>query len=137
MQYSKLELLRHLNQEVYCRLRPSGSHGVGVFAIKDIPAGINPFPGAFEGTYIEVTEEELRSAPHGVQEMIRAYCVCEDGLWLVPNEGLNRIDVSFFINHSKNPNVATEDGEIFITLRAIKVGEEIVSDYDQYSEGFK
>ena len=108
-----------------------------MFAIKDIPAEANPFTGAFTGDYEEITNEELITLPTGVQEMIKAYCVFDQQRWLVPNVGLNRIDISFFINHSKTPNVATMDGENFFAIRAIAAGEEILSDYDSYSEGLR
>ncbi len=134
---NKHQLLEHLSSEVYCRLRPSGSHGVGVFAVRDIPAGTDPFPGAFDGEYVELSDEDLKEIPDGVVAMIKAYCVFEDGVWLVPETGLNKIDVSFFLNHSKNPNVRTHDGATFFTTRNISNGEELLVDYDSYSEGLK
>lgn len=130
---NKQQLLEHLSNEVYCRLKP-GSHGVGVFAVRNIPANTNPFPGAFAGDYIELSKDDLTEVPLGVQSMIKAYCVFEDNNWIVPNIGLNRLDISFFLNHSKNPNLKTEDGETFFTLREIEEGEELLSDYDTYSE---
>jgi len=36
-------------EKVYCRLAPSSVHGVGIFAIKDIPKGINPFADSYIG----------------------------------------------------------------------------------------
>ena len=35
-------MLKHLRENVYCRLAPSTVHGVGVFAVRDIPAGVDP-----------------------------------------------------------------------------------------------
>ncbi len=131
---NKSELLEHLSQQVYCRLKP-GTHGVGVFAIKDIPAGVDPFPGSYDGEYIEISDNELKEIPQGVVEMIKAYCVFEDGVWLVPETGLNSVDPSFFLNHSKDFNVKTVDGASFMTTRIIKEGEELLVDYDTYSEG--
>ena len=34
---------------VYCKLKPSPIHGVGIFAIKDIPENINPFKDSYLG----------------------------------------------------------------------------------------
>jgi len=39
-------ILKRLEQ-VYCRLAPSPIHGIGIFAIKDIPKGTNPFNNSF------------------------------------------------------------------------------------------
>jgi hypothetical protein len=36
-------LLRRVLADCYCRLQPSRIHGIGVFAIRDIPNGRNPF----------------------------------------------------------------------------------------------
>jgi hypothetical protein len=38
----KAALLKHLQQEVYCRLGISPLHGIGVFALRAIPKGVNP-----------------------------------------------------------------------------------------------
>src|SRR5437868_3781510 len=104
---NKLELLNHLQNQVYCRLMPSPSHGVGVFAIRDIKKGEDPFTGCWNGDYHDFSDDELRNLPDGVQDMVRAYCVFHDGTWSVPKIGFNRLDISFFINHSVSPNVAT------------------------------
>ena len=39
-------ILRRL-ERVYCKLAPSPIHGVGIFAIKDIPKGTNPFVDSY------------------------------------------------------------------------------------------
>ena len=36
---TKQELLNELQQETYVALKPSAVHGIGVFAIRDIPKG--------------------------------------------------------------------------------------------------
>jgi len=42
MAIDKARILKHLQTEVYCRLGISPVHGIGVFAIKDIPKGAKP-----------------------------------------------------------------------------------------------
>lgn len=133
---NKLELLNHLQTQVYCRLMPSPSHGVGVFAVRDIAKGTDPFPGCWNGRYHNISNDQLCELSEGVQDMVRAYCVFRDGSWCVPQIGFNRLDISFFINHSPAPNVATDDGEGFYVLQDIKRGEELFVDYNTYSEGF-
>jgi len=53
-----------------------------------------------------------------------------------PDHSLNAIDISYFLNHSDNPNVGPRaDGNEFVTLRNIKKGEELFSDYRTYTDG--
>ncbi len=132
---NKSELIKHLHQEVYCRLSTSTTAGVGVFAVRDIPANTDPFQGCFQGDYHPFSDEELSEFTTGVQKMVRDYCVNIEGLWYIPENGLNSLDLSFFINHSSTPNVGTKDGEVFVTLTEIKSGQELFVDYDTYSEG--
>src|ERR1700722_14347341 len=37
------KLIKDLEENVYCRLQPSKVHGIGIFAIRDIPKGKNLF----------------------------------------------------------------------------------------------
>ena len=62
-------MLNHLRQNIYCRLKPSPVHGIGVFAIRDIPKTtlitdhIVTFP--LEHLFYRVTEEYLLSGSDG------------------------------------------------------------------------
>jgi hypothetical protein len=63
----RTELLRHVLADCYCRLQPSLIHGIGVYAIRDIPKGKNPFEalptyGRRRG-YVRITDEELDALP--------------------------------------------------------------------------
>jgi len=53
----KKEVILKKLENTYCRLQPSMISGVGVFAIRDIPQGINPFQGAQEPEWIETTPD--------------------------------------------------------------------------------
>lgn len=128
---NKQELLKNLKENTYCRLGPSEIHRVGVFAIRDIPKGINPFIGTPQYNYIEFDKEELTDLDPNVKDMINAYFILEDGKIQIPDCGLNGIDISFFANHSDNPNIKTTDSETFTTLREIKVGEELTFNYNE------
>ncbi len=134
---TKNDLLQHLQTDVYVRIQPSGVHGVGLFAIRDIPKGTNPFKSLQHTEYLDFPEEELKAAlPKPVFEMIDAYSAKEEGRIYVPTHGYNPIDLPYLINHSDTPNVGTdEDGEHFITLRDIAPGEELFSDFSTYHDG--
>jgi SET domain-containing protein len=120
---------------VYCRLKPSRYGGVGVFAIRDIPKGTNPFAGCYDGNFIPVSPKEIENQPASIKEMIKDFCPFQDGKYWVIERGLNAIDISFFLNHSKEPNmIAIKDGEEFVAKRDIKAGEELTVDYDTYDD---
>ncbi|HLL60729.1 MAG TPA: SET domain-containing protein [Candidatus Nitrosocosmicus sp.] len=129
---NKQQLLEHLKTEVYCRLKP-GKYGVGVFAIRDIPKGVNPFPDC-DNEVVMISPKEIQNLDEGVKKMIRDFCALDEGNYCVPDFGLNRINASFYFNHSTEPNMSTEDGWIFITKREITKGEELTVDYRQYYE---
>ena len=56
MKANKYKLLKNL-KETYCAFGVSKVHGVGVFAIRDIPIGIDPFPPVKPEKIIELAEE--------------------------------------------------------------------------------
>lgn len=136
---NKKQFLKSLN-DVYCRLAVT-RHGVGVVAIRPIPKGVDPFARCDPfGDVLELTEAELEAsnAPWEAKQMVRDFCVLQDGVYFVPDYGLDAIDKSYFLNHSAKPNmVAKDDGEVFVTARRIKKGEELVADYGQYHEYVK
>lgn len=127
-----LEKLKH----TYCRLMPSKIQGVGVFAIRDIPQGINPFMGVPECESYVFTMEELAGLDPAVLQLIRDFFVADaKGRYDIPEFGLNGIDIAFFVNSSSNPNLVTYDESVtFITNRPIKKGEELTVDYRTYDK---
>jgi SET domain-containing protein len=133
---NKKQFLKSLT-EVYCKLAPT-KHGVGVVALRPIPKGTDPFKNCDPfGDVLEVSEKELDAydAPKEVKDMVRDFCALQDGVYFVPNFGIDAIDKSYFLNHSSKPNMVSKDkGETFITARAIKKGEELTANYDAYHE---
>ena len=130
----KQKILENL-KNTYCRLKPSKIEGVGIFAIRDIPEGIDPFFGAQDQELIKFSREELRGLDEVILDMVDDFFIHEDGLINVPEFGLNGMDISFFLNNSNNPNIKTTDnGENFITIRKIKKGEELTSSYATYDD---
>jgi len=133
---NKKQFLQSLS-EVWCRLTVT-KHGVGVVAIRDIPKGVNPFKNCDpHGDVLEIAEKELdaSSAPAEAKQLVRDFCALQDGVYFVPDYGIDAIDKSYFLNHSDKPNmVARDKGEVFVTARKIKKGEELVADYGEYHE---
>jgi len=134
---TKDSLLNHLQNGLFIRIKKSGVHGVGLFAVRDIPKGTNPFQSLLKTEYIEFTQEELENAlPKNTYEMIDAYSARDENFIYIPTHGFNPIDLPYLINHSDEPNVATDvEGEHFVTLRDIKEGEELFSDFSTYHDG--
>ena len=130
MSITKKMLLKHLSQEVYCRLGVSPINGVGVFAIRAIPKGIEPLRAMVNNDDISFTHEEIKALPKGVQEEIKKFCYYDEEHFLIPRIGLNAARMAVYLNHSKSPNVEYQKNGQLKTLRAIKKGEELVMDYD-------
>lgn len=126
-------------ENTYCRLRPSSLHGIGIFAIRDIPENADPFKGIREQKWVEFNIFELKYLGKEILKMIDDfYVIGKDGKVLINEDGLNGMDISFFLNNSKSPNIKTIDGDYtFITLRKIKKGEELTVAYYTYDYKYK
>jgi SET domain-containing protein len=138
----KKSLLFNLNNETFCRLRPDKHGGVGVFAIKTIPKGVNPIKtpkGLLSQRIINIPDEEVQKMDPNVAKMIKDFYVQIDGKWGIPYLGLNSIDISFYLNHSDKPNMKiVEDDKCtmlcFESNRVIHEGEELSINYSEYDE---
>jgi len=137
---TKEDIIKDLENNVYCRIQRSDIHGVGVFAIKEIPRGTNPFVTYTNVEIIPVPEKEImgnRNIPDTVKDMIKAFYVVQDGMVYCDARSLNEINVTYFLNHSKTPNLDVEEIDEesrFTTNRNISIGEELTSNYSDYSD---
>ena len=132
MPSKKNEILKRL-KNTYCRLRPSATQGVGVFAIRDIPKNTNPFKGIRQRWY-KFDFSQLKNLDKEVQKMVDDFYVIEkDKTVFVPECALNGMDISFFLNDSQRPNLKTIDnGNTFVALKKIKKSEELTVSYGTY-----
>lgn len=132
----KKDFLKSLTK-VYCRLAVT-KHGVGVVAIRDIPRGTDPFKNCDPfGSVMRISEKEFEAydAPEEAKELVRDFCALQGGYYFVPTYGIDAIDKSYFLNHSRKANMVTKDkGETFVASRPIRKGEELCANYDQYQE---
>ncbi len=129
-------------KQTYCRLGVSSISGIGVIAIQDIAAGTNPFvyPGsaALEYKVIYITEDELEELPETVQKLVKDFIIKnEDDMYAIPENGMNALDITFYMNHSKTPNVEIVFDSAckyttYKVMRRIKKGEELTIDYRVY-----
>jgi SET domain-containing protein len=125
-------LLDAIAAHTWCVLRPSPIEGVGVFALRDIPAGCRDLfsPPAATDEFVAVPRAEVEALPPHARQMVETYCLYDAAHYWVPREGFRRMDLSLFLNHSDQPNVAAiDDGAWFEALRDIAAGEELTVDY--------
>lgn len=141
---NKKQKILNLLKNTYCRLRGSKIEGVGVFAVRDILKGKNPFLGIQNHSWHKFDIKELsKKLDKEVLKMIDDFFVIEkNGEVYIPNIALNGIDISFFVNNSPNPNLKImEDGKnsalTFVAVRKIKKGQELTVSYSTYDEKYK
>ena len=125
------KVLPHIG--VYTRLKPSSVHGVGVFAIRDIPKGINVF-GSDNSEMVWLSKGDIKNVDPEVKKLYDDFCVIKGDEYGCP-ENFNGLTISWYINESKgNPNVQCTKDYDFISLRDIKKGEELLINYADYSD---
>lgn len=134
----KNNIIKNL-KNTYCCLKSSKIQGVGVFAIRDIPKNTDPFQGIKKQNWYEMKISDFKKIDKEILKMIDDFFVVEkNGKVLIPEFCLNGMDISFFLNHSKNPNLKTIDkGFNFLTLRKIKKEEELSASYGAYDWKYK
>jgi SET domain-containing protein len=123
-------LLKQLQSQTYVMIKPSPLHGIGVFAIRDIPKGTkNIFSEGF-GDWIQVSKEEVDALPKHSRDLIENHCLFDDNYYLIPEYGFKLVDLVIYLNHSDTPNVISlNEGEQFEALVDIKEGQELLVDY--------
>ncbi|EKD43982.1 MAG: hypothetical protein ACD_72C00047G0001 [uncultured bacterium] len=132
---SREEVLNQLKNDIYCRLKPSEHGGVGIFAIRDIPAGINPFVGTVVPNHYMFTVKELEVLHPNVKRLVQDMFVFKDGVYHVPDNGMAQVDIAYYVNHCDRPNLrVVNNGLTFETIREVKDGEELCADYASYND---
>lgn len=140
---TKAMILKNLKQDTYTRLGCT-KYGVGLVAIKDIPAGVDIFKTTTgvckPDEWIKLSPTELKKIPKPVRDLIYDFGAVEggplakSGYAVVPKAGMNTLDITNYFNHSDKPNCkAMMDPKCFMkfkSLRKIKKGEELTYKYN-------
>lgn len=127
---TKEELLNDLSQNTFVTLKPSAVHGIGVFAICDIPKGCRQIFSRGVGEWIRVSFDEVERLPEHSRALIETYCLYDDTHYYVPDYGFKVMDIVNYLNHSSSPNIiAIDEGEDFEALVDIAAGTELLVDY--------
>lgn len=126
----KEKLYEHLREHVYCKLGVSPIHGIGVFALRDIPKGTYPLKSMVSNKEIKFSRIELKSVPSTVRKHLNMFCLVEKGRVYAPEIGMNAVNLSIYLNHSKTPNLFYNDDGMLEAMVDIAKGDEVTIDYD-------
>jgi len=127
---NKEALLKELAASTYVMIKPSHLHGIGVFAIRDIPKGTKNIFSKGVGDWIKVSKEEVEALPQHSKDLIENHCLFDEDFYFIPDYGFKLVDLVIYLNHSETPNVISlNDGEEFEAIRDIAIGEELLVDY--------
>ncbi len=110
-------------------LAPSPVHGIGVFALTDIPAGTRDL-FAPPRPWVPVPEADVTALPPHARKLVETYCLWDAGVYYLPPHGFRVVDVVTYLNHADAPNLRQLDGgDYYETTRAVTAGEELTIDY--------
>lgn len=120
----------HTTNEFSFVLKPStiSGGGVGIFTLHDIDKDVrlDILPEGYEARILKTDD---------IPDDLRVYCVAQpDGkTWRCPKK-FNHMEMSWYINHSKNSNARFERFVGFFSTRPIKKGEELFLNYNELNE---
>ncbi len=127
---TKIELLNELHHSTFAMIQPSTIHGIGVFAIRDIPTGTKNIFSKESGEWIKVSRAEVDALPLHSRNLVETHCLFDDDHYYLPDYGFKKLDIVIFLNHSDHPNIiSVNDGVYFEAIRDIPCGEELLIDY--------
>lgn len=118
---------------VCVRIQRSDTHGVGVFAIRNIKKGTKIF-GSDNIGMVWIEEKKIARLPKTIKKLYTDFGVLQDGRYGCP-PSFNQLTPAWYLNDSKtDPNVRCDANYDFFALRDIKTGEELRADYSKYSK---
>ena len=126
----KAKLLKHLKSEIYCKIGVSKIHGVGVFALREIPKGATPLRGPRQQREIKIKIKEIDAFPKPLKNYINGFCFVDEDAIFIPSDGLNAMDMAAYLNHSKTPNLRFRKDGILVAVKKIRSGAELFIDDD-------
>ena len=124
------DVMPHRN--LYTRLKVS-TQGVGVFAIRNIPEGLRLFEGD-HGAVVRVPRKLVEQIEDGeLRRMYFDFCPTQQNAFIAPID-FNQLTMSWYMNHSRHPNVFVDCNMQFFARRLIVPDEELTTDYTTFSE---
>jgi SET domain-containing protein len=111
-------------------IQPSPIHGIGVFALIDIPKGTKNIFSKESGEWIKVSRVEVDALPTHSKNLVETHCLFDEDHYYLPDYGFKKLDIVIFLNHSTEPNIiSVNDGVYFEAIKDIPCGEELLIDY--------
>jgi SET domain-containing protein len=120
------------HRNLYTRIKAS-SKGVGLFAIRGIPKGTQLFVGDVGNTIRILVSTIDKISDAEVRHMYTDFCPVVDKYFIAPSD-FNQMTMSWYMNHSNEPNVTVVPDLQFVTSRVIHVGEELTVNYTTFSD---
>jgi uncharacterized protein len=120
------------HRNLYTRIKAS-SKGVGLFAIRSIPKDTKLFVGDVGNTVRILVSEVDKIADAELRQMYTDFCPVVDNYFVAPSD-FNQMTMSWYLNHSDEPNVTVVPELQFVTSRFVRVGEELTANYTTYSD---
>lgn len=113
---------------IYCRIQPSKINGVGLFAIKDIPKGTDPFNNSYMAhDALLINKNELKDCNDEIKKMLEDYWPTNNNNKIILPLYPNQIILTNYLNYSEdNYNIIFNDSGKWETLKIIKNGEELL-----------
>jgi SET domain-containing protein len=128
----KLKTTELPHDGTYARLQPSKIHGVGVFAIRNIPKGTYIFPND-DDDLVWINKHELSHLSPEVRKLYDDFAIIRGNYYGCPRS-FNKLTPAWYLNESETPNVDCDKEFRFFTVRIVKKREELTVDYDAYSD---
>ena len=114
--------VQELNTYVKTKIAPSKIHGVGVFALRDIPKGQKLYADMATKLYTLPYSSFGKLFPEVKELLLERFPLIVNGSrFLYPDTR-----IVAFMNHQENPNYNAKSD---LVLKDIKEGEEITEDY--------
>ncbi len=126
----KQTIIENIGNNTKLQLKPSKvCGGVGLFTIVEIKKGEKIFDDVTPDD-IYIKWNEIPNLKDGVKFYLSTICNCNnEGVYL--SRTPNNINLSYFVNHSIDPNVIHDlEKDSFTAIRDIGLDEEIVCVYD-------
>lgn len=120
--------------KVFTRLGISNIHGIGVFAIQDILEGTSLFE--FDNTQMTwINVAEIQNASSKIKQLYEDFCVTKNDKTLYGCPvNFNQMTMAWYMNHSDDPNVESDNHYNFVSRKNIKNGEELTINYNDFGE---
>lgn len=115
-------------EAVYCRLGVSTVHGVGIFAIKNIPAGTNPFTDCYIGQD-SILVDKKRIKNEQIKKLTEDYFPTNNNPECIVPMWPNQPIWTNYLNYTSDPekvNMVLNNKGSWITTKNVSIGEELL-----------